>query len=57
LRVSKGKQLFPEVTLSSVCLQFGRISKMAVANSSTSRFEKANENDILNVYLAQNEYL
>ena len=46
LRASKGKQLFLEVTLSSVCLQFGRTSRMAVANSSTSRFGKANENDI-----------
>jgi hypothetical protein len=46
LRASKGKQLFPEVTLSSVCLQFDRTSRMAVANSSTSRFGKANENDI-----------
>ena len=46
LRASKGKQLSPAVTLSSVCLQFGRTSRMAIANSSTSRFGKANENDI-----------
>ena len=46
LRASKGKQLFPEVTLSSVCIQFGRTSRIAVANSSTSRFGKANENDM-----------
>ena len=44
--LEKGKQLFLKVTLSSVCLQFGRTSRMAVANSSTSRFGKANENDI-----------
>jgi hypothetical protein len=44
LRASKGKQLFLEVTLSSVCLQFGQTSRMAVANSSTSRFGKASKN-------------
>ena len=44
LRASKGKQLSPAVTLSSVCLQFGRTSRMAVANSSTSKFGKASKN-------------
>jgi hypothetical protein len=44
MHASKGKQLFPEVTLLSVCLQFGRTSRMAVTNSSTSRFGKASKN-------------